>query len=267
VRRHAASLGVRPQWILTHTAGASLRFTEGSESTRALLGAGRVFDALTCDERVRSLWEHGGVAQGFYGGRLAVRAGAVEASAGGRFVVPVAIGNASPSDWPTDGPNPVQVGVRIETPVGRVLRELPRVPLPEQCGRPGGRSWVVVDGTAPSEPGRYRLYFDLVHEGIGWFSDRSSSPVVCRLDVGPAAPQADAIPDVPAVFRHVASRPPDEAELSCWRESLARGTSTETLMHGLTRALPAPDRQRRTNRARRHLVEAHSPGPLPRLEM
>jgi len=34
---------------------------------------------------------------------------------------------------------------------------------------------------APARPGRYRLVFDLVNEGVAWFSDRGASP--CSIPV------------------------------------------------------------------------------------
>jgi hypothetical protein len=49
---------------------------------------------------------------------------------------------------------------------------------------PGGEVTLVVTLPAIAEPGRYTIVFDLVVEGLTWFSERESQPLVVRTDVG-----------------------------------------------------------------------------------
>ena len=55
-----------------------------------------------------------------------------------------------------------------------VVWEGPRTPIPHPVSR-GGRIALDAIVDAPSAPGVYRLQWDLVHEGVCWFSDRDPS--------------------------------------------------------------------------------------------
>ena len=47
----------------------------------------------------------------------------------------------------------------------------------------GGSAWVWVDVVGPSLPGAYRLAFDLVQEGVAWFSSRGVAPATQSVGV------------------------------------------------------------------------------------
>lgn len=64
-----------------------------------------------------------------------------------------------------------------------------RTPLP-QAVEPGGELSLEVRLRAPQRPGRYRLAWDMVHEGVAWFSERDPSPQPPRTVLIVAAPAA-----------------------------------------------------------------------------
>ena len=57
------------------------------------------------------------------------------------------------------------------------------IPLPTACREPGGATDLVVDGRAPSEPGRYELLIDVVEDGATWFHARGAAPARVQLEV------------------------------------------------------------------------------------
>jgi SAM-dependent methyltransferase len=103
--------------------------------------------------------------------------------AGRGAVVPVAVTNIGLSYWPASGSAPfpqgtVNVGAYLDRPQGRI--ELPRVPLPHSVA-PGASVSValVVPGEALAEGDEVTI--DAVREGIAWFGDLGSTPLVLSL--------------------------------------------------------------------------------------
>jgi MoaA/NifB/PqqE/SkfB family radical SAM enzyme len=68
-RQLATEIGVPLKWVFTHTAGASKRFTDGSQLAAQLCG-GDPYSALTCDSQMLHLWNNGGIAAGRYLAKL-----------------------------------------------------------------------------------------------------------------------------------------------------------------------------------------------------
>jgi phosphoglycerol transferase MdoB-like AlkP superfamily enzyme len=67
-----------------------------------------------------------------------------------------------------------------------------RTPLPRAVA-PGGELTLEVAVLAPQQPGRYRLQWDMVHEGVAWFSERDPSPEPERTVLVVASPLASPI--------------------------------------------------------------------------
>lgn len=82
-RALASEAGARLAFVVTHTPGASRRYVDGSPETARLLFGGDPYEALTCDARMRHLWEHGGVAGDRFRAALSCGAGALAGPAGG----------------------------------------------------------------------------------------------------------------------------------------------------------------------------------------
>lgn len=67
-----------------------------------------------------------------------------------------------------------------------------RLPI-EQPWQPGERRRMALTVTAPSEPGTYRLQFDLVHEGVCWFADAGSAIAQIETTVGESSERVSAV--------------------------------------------------------------------------
>ncbi len=182
----AAEAGARLSFVVTHTAGASRRYVDGSPETARLLAGGDPYEALTCDSRMKHLWNHGGVAGERWRAGLTASATSLSGPAGA--VVPLAIGirNDGRLPWGEGGP-PVRLGLRLKASSGRSLRELPGVAVAPPSLPPGASLTLEARVPLPAEPGRYELFVDAVEEGVCWFSDRGSTPLALRLDVSRAA--------------------------------------------------------------------------------
>jgi SAM-dependent methyltransferase len=99
------------------------------------------------------------------------------------FLLPVAVTNAGRSFWPAGGSFPypqgtVNVGTYVERPEGRA--ELGRTPLPHSLP-PGGSISVAVQIPGEAGAAGTEVTIDLVQEGIAWFGELGSSPLVVSL--------------------------------------------------------------------------------------
>ena len=92
------------------------------------------------------------------------------------------IRNASSRTFPAQasyGRRLVRLGAQLCSADGAVVnRDYERAWLPSSLG-PGARTRVPITITAPNEPGRYALKFDLVSEGIDWF-EACGSPTTLK---------------------------------------------------------------------------------------
>ena len=90
--------------------------------------------------------------------------------------------NASTRPFPaqaTYGRRLVRLGAQLCAADGSLMnRDYERAWLPASL-EPGGRAEVPITITAPAEPGRYSLKFDLVSEGIDWF-EACGSPTTTK---------------------------------------------------------------------------------------
>lgn len=194
----AREIGVEIDWKLTHTPGASQRFSLNSASFSALTNNQWTHHSATCEVQLKDFLAHGGVAEGRYLARLTPSRVSVVAVAGERIALDVVVENLAPAPWGTNsqrrlGPGDtgfLRVGALLRTPTGRRLQELGGGALPIQAGEPGGRGVAAVEIVAPLSPGDYELLFDVVEENVCWFFERGSPPGLCALKVleGSAVP-------------------------------------------------------------------------------
>jgi SAM-dependent methyltransferase len=102
------------------------------------------------------------------------------------LVVPLTVKNAGRGYWPAAiGPTfplgTVTVAPYLSPADGVERIELPRAPLPRSVS-PGESIEVEVVIPLESVGGRRELEIDLVREGVAWFAEYGSSPVVVRLN-------------------------------------------------------------------------------------
>ena len=99
------------------------------------------------------------------------------------YVVSLDIANTGDFTWPSSGDNPVQIGYHWYTSAGNLLVwDGERSALPSDVA-PGGSTTVTASVIAPSSPGAYVLGWDLIHEGVTWFSLAGCGILYASVDV------------------------------------------------------------------------------------
>jgi hypothetical protein len=98
--------------------------------------------------------------------------------------VAIEIRNLGARPWPAAGAQPVMVSYHWrDVATGRtVVFDGVRTPLPNDVPH-DATARVAARVRAPSRPGRYQLQFDLVHEGVTWFSERGDPGYQLAADV------------------------------------------------------------------------------------
>lgn len=177
-RALANQIGVdRLCWELTdHPENAySRRFTHGSEALAAIR---------------HEVWDDNNLGNAIPGAtpraeidvRALVPAVPLVARRGRPMQVRTRVRNASTRPFPAQasyGRRLVRLGAQLCAADGSLIdRDFARAWLPRTLAA-GDRTDVTIDVPAPEQPGRYRLKFDLVSEGIDWF-ERCGSPVTVR---------------------------------------------------------------------------------------
>jgi SAM-dependent methyltransferase len=105
-------------------------------------------------------------------------------AAGAELVVSAAVTNTSAHPWAQSNVGPIRLGNHWLAVPGHTMlvQDDGRASLPEHVA-PGQRCRVVINVTAPPEPGEYELECDVVHEGISWFADKGSETWRCPVHV------------------------------------------------------------------------------------
>jgi hypothetical protein len=252
-RRRAAEIGVPLKWVITHTEGASKRYTAGSEAVARLYAgeaAGQVYEgadpynALNAEMRAEQLQRHQGIVAGRYLARLRLDRDTLTGCAGSRIACLLTVENLSPSEWRAEGGRRYSIGVRLRSRTGRVLQELHGMPVPPAVSPPGGKETVLLDVVLPDTPGLYELFVDVVEEGVCYFSDRGSPPLICEIEVVPGAPKPwryQAL--VEQAYLTLLAREPRPEEEAHWQKVLKDGGRLEWLFSHLCQA-SAPHQNR-----------------------
>lgn len=180
-REIARHIGVPLKWVVTHTTGASPKYTAGSDALSALMAGGDTWDALTCEMRAQNRWSNGGVADGSYLADLSSERDSLRLAPGETATVSIKLKNQARLGWPENGY--YRLGLQLQTQTGRPLEELQGVLVPENLYVAGTAATVMVPIQAPEKVGRYDVMIDVVQEGVCWFSERGSTPVFISLDV------------------------------------------------------------------------------------
>ncbi len=177
-RRLAADIGVdRLCWELTdHPEGAySRRFVPGSADLEAIRS---------------ETWDHSNLGNAIPGAtpkaaidvRTLLPGRPLAGRAGRPLRVRTRVRNLSTRAFPnqaTYGRRLVRLGAQLCDASGALLnRDFARADLPRPLG-PGDRVDLPIEIPAAPAPGRYRLKFDLVYEGVDWF-ERCGSPTTVR---------------------------------------------------------------------------------------
>jgi hypothetical protein len=255
-------LGVALKWVLTHSEGASKRYTAGSEMAARLYagetaervyGSGDVYNALNAEMRVDQLQHHEGIAAGRYMARVSLEGTALKGCAGSRIARLLTVKNCSPSAWSVDKGQRYTIGLRLRAPTGRLLRELRGVSVPPSALPPGGKATVLLDVELPETPGLYELFVDVVEEGVCWFSDRGSPPLVCEMQVVTGistAWQYEVL--VERTYRALVGQKPEPEVVTHWQQVLEAGNRLEQLLAEVCHA-SAPEHSHRLEKRLKRL--------------
>jgi hypothetical protein len=265
-RQRAAEIGVPLKWVLTHTEGASKRFTAGSEaaarlyageSAGQLYGGEDPYNALNAEMRMAQQQSHGGITAGRYIAGLRLDRDSLIGSTGSRVACLLTVENLSPSEWRTDASHRYKIGVRLRSHTGRLLRELDGIPVPSAASRPGGKETVLLVVTLPDSPGLYELFVDVVEEGVCWFSDRGSAPLVCEVQVLAGATKAWQYEGlVERAYVGILGQKPELETVTHWQQELEAGGQLEWLLTKVCQAAPEGGRRvdKRLRRLRKQLL-------------
>ncbi len=110
------------------------------------------------------------------------------AAAGATVTVPVTVANASNFAWSSSGEKPVNLAYHFYDSAGRlVLWDGARTKLPADVG-PGASATVQAAVLFPTTVGTYTLRFDLVQEGVAWFSQKGVATGNVTATVGAPPP-------------------------------------------------------------------------------
>jgi hypothetical protein len=166
--------------------------------------------------RVRRFWDNAPL----FSAEYAASTTPTEVLTNRGYAVEVTIRNTSPVPWRSSGPERgrISLGYHWLSPQhGVVLREGDRSTLAANVD-PGATTTVQAGLWTPYEPGDYVLEWDLVSEGISWFSERGVAPLSVAVTVSaedrllakpravatlppPAAPTTEAAPARPRLGR------------------------------------------------------------------
>jgi hypothetical protein len=98
---------------------------------------------------------------------------------------------------------------------------------------------VLLDVVLPETIGCYELFLDVVENGVCWFSDRSSPPLVCEVEVTAGPRQSwDYLPLVKRTYHAILGRDPDPEGLAYWLRYLENGGSVQAFMADVCRVAP-----------------------------
>lgn len=234
-RALAAEIGVPIEWVVTHTPGASQRFLPGSDALAALVGGERAFRALSCDLKGAEIVRAGGYEAIRHRAAIRPATAALAGAPGEVLLLPVTVRHEGLAPWGGDDGGSYRLGVRLLDRDGRLLGELRGATVPPGVG-PEDEVRLFVELALPEEAGSYHLLLDVVEEQVCWFSERGSTPAICRLEVAEAAERGAAGPH-PSDLVEPALSAFDEAELAIdlaeVRGALADGGAVEDVFVAL----------------------------------
>jgi SAM-dependent methyltransferase len=116
--------------------------------------------------------------------RVDVIGAPAELPTGGRVEVTVEVTNLSGDPWTQSAPHPLNVGNHWASDDGLeiLVRDDGRARLPGRL-QPGHPVRIPLVICAPGLPGHYRLQFEVVQEGVGWFSSAGDQAATPRVTV------------------------------------------------------------------------------------
>ena len=137
--------------------------------------------------------------------------------------VPVTITNNGSFAWHSEGQNPIQLGARWFNAAGEPIYAELRWPFSRPV-EAGETVQLRLPLPAPPEAGTHELRWDVVHENVAWFGDRSGRVAITQVTAVTSAGQVDAPATATAVGeRQQLAAPPTTvpSRTTLWRLGLA----------------------------------------------
>jgi hypothetical protein len=123
------------------------------------------------------------VAPSSYAASLAVVSAPSRVTVGMPIDVRIALKNNGAAPWPNAGERRTKLSYHVANADSKfVLWDGPRTEL-GQAAAPGQSLEVAATVRAPETPGRYKLRFDLVQDGVTWFERRGNLPLDVSIEV------------------------------------------------------------------------------------
>jgi hypothetical protein len=168
------------KWVLTHTPGASQKYTYGSEAFSQLVSNSNAYDNLTCELQAMDL-EVNKVKNGCYQCELSAPVFRIHEEALEMHLVVI---NTSARKWYPFSESGFRLGVRILDAEGEEMIELDGLELVAELEQ--GEMVIYEYNVSYSLPSGSRYVFiDMVHDQVCWFHEKGSTPLV--LPVGSAS--------------------------------------------------------------------------------
>jgi hypothetical protein len=194
-------------WLRRAAAGALVALVVSAVASSATSGS-------LLGQRLR--WWHD---ESWFRAAYAVDATPRTVQVGEAFAVPVMLRNTGTLVWPRAGDHAIYLAYHWETlgPGTHADYEGMRTELSADVP-PGGELEVIGIARAPAAEGTYRLRWDLVQEGVTWFSDQGSKMPEQQIEVIRTAEGAE-VSEVDSVT-HLAVDPPPPSRPALWRAAV-----------------------------------------------
>jgi hypothetical protein len=176
------------------------------------------------------------------------------AHAGAWFNVPVTLRNTGTVKWERDGARPTHLAYHwqpLDAPMTLEEYEGARTELPMDVPS-GGVLEVVAKVRGPAAVGAYRLKWDVVQEGVAWFSDRGNVMPEQPVEVLPSDGLSTVVPSSELPPKVAPDSPPRSAlwraAVALWRERPLLGIGPDNFRRRYEAVLsPTPDGQNYTD--------------------
>ena len=215
-RELAQSIGVPIEWVITSGYGASKRFLHGSADAMKLIAPPDFTIHMSANADIDYRLKESGIESIYTFCEISGRCDLLalpyqgQQSCLARFtavktniIAPrnatvqlnIDVENCTGQTWDVNRSDCLRLGVRLQTSTGGI-RELDGIVLPGSAAQPNGQGTVALQVQLPDQSGKYRLVIDVVKEGVCWFSDRGSKPLVFSINIPSET-------ETPAIFEEV----------------------------------------------------------------
>ena len=235
----AKEFGIRIDWLPTHSAGHSKKYLVDSVELAKLQGNTPSTGGGTAEVRLSNILKTAGIPSDKYLAEVETVSESLIVGVRGTIDIAVRITNLSKCVWEwwgwermadhaSDGRRGgVRLGAVVQDCAGRSLGEIWSGTLPGGRLDCGESVSVRLLAENPFPAGAYRILVDVIDEGVCWFHERGSAPLMCEMRVVAAASSVDT-----GERHHDHYRPMAASDLSSRREEdIVAGRATDVMLN------------------------------------